>query len=172
MNLCNYILDNGARCDSSFLLHEMYFRDPYYKHNCGSVNICKKHYDLITKEVNEIVIGFARQRDNLFAQRNRERQIAKENDTFYHDQKQYKIDDLKQKCRDILNYECRNYFCLMDLKKLKQEDKIYTVTSFKPGGKRGYTWNFCSFKCLNWMSVKCGIKQIVNTGQLTLDIIS
>src|SRR5690242_5422558 len=108
---CNFIKDNGMRCGSSFLLSEIYFRDPYVKSNREFVEFCHIHYKQLIKEMTERVILLARQRDNLFSNRNRERILAKENDTYYRDLKQPKIDDLKTLLKKIMNNECRNIFC-------------------------------------------------------------
>ena len=160
---CNYIKENGFKCGSTTLLSEIYFRDPYIKSNRDFVELCHIHYKYLIKEMTETIITLARRRDNLYSQRNREKIIAKENDSFYSDLLTPKIDNLKNLLKKKMNNECRNMFCMNNLQKLGPDEKIFTVTTFTPMGKRHYTFNFCSLKCFTIMKGKCGIQRLVNT---------
>lgn len=168
MKSCNAILENNQKHGSTWNLHEVYFRDPFDRRNCESIDMCEYHYNDVMKVMNERVVDFARKRDNLISERNRERATAKEYDTYYLDIKQPKIEDLRKLVRKMMNNECRNIFCLQDLTKLDKDKKIYTVHTFRPSGKRHYTFNFCSIKCFNGMKGRCGIRMMIQNKQRTL----
>ena len=166
---CHYIRDSGYRCGSTTLLSEIYFRDPYTRTNREFVDLCHIHYKYLIKEMTEQIVILARQRDNLFSQRNREKILAKDNDTFYRDLITPKIEGLKVVLKKMVNNECRNIFCLKNLQTLKPDEKIFTVNTYLPSGRRHYTFNFCSLKCFEIMKGKVGIQKQFNK-QFTLEV--
>lgn len=165
---CNYILESDQRCGSTFLLHEIYFRDPENKSNRQFTYICKTHYDQIMREMTEKIKTLTFKRDNLIAERNKERIIAQQNDQRYNDQKQQKIEDLRIIIKKILTNECRNIFCMKTLQGNNERMKFFSAHTFLPNGKRHYTFYFCSNRCMQSLRGKCGIITLTIHGQRTL----
>ena len=171
MHSCNFVYDNGSKCISTYLLHSLYFRDPYSETIPVFVSLCQKHYQVITGELNEHVREYQMKVSNLISQNARNRRTAKEFDTYYDStMARQKIEDLQALIKKIQNNECRNYFCKADLTKLGQFDRLFSVHTFKPSGRRHYSYYFCSLKCFNIMKGKCGISSMIQRGQTTLSL--
>jgi hypothetical protein len=162
---CNQLLDVNLKCGKPYGLHGIYFHDPNSKKNCELINICRYCYDILAKEMQETITARVRDRENLKATRNRQRAIAKAYGAPYNDHIQFALDDVSKLIYNLSTNTCKNIFCNANLLKLPIDSKIYTATTFKPSGRRHYTWNFCSEKCFKSMKGKCGVKLITTVRQ-------
>lgn len=163
-------MDNDQRCNKTWQLHDIYLKDPNSPSSSLLLNLCKTHYDFLTDETTHRIRDFQRKILNLEAEKARLRHTAKEYDTYYDGTKiQQKIDDLKVLSRKIQGGECKNYYCMQDLTKLERESKLYSAHTFKPSGRRQFSFYFCSLKCFNIFKAKCGLQVPILKGQHILN---
>lgn len=166
---CNFINEYNNRCNRTYELHNMQFRDPYSISTIEQCDLCKTHYDQVTSDTVERVRGFQMKLSNMIAESSRLTRIAKENDTYYkNDAMQQKIEKLKELIRTIQNDECKNYFCNQNLRQLNREQRLFSVSTFRQSGRRQYTFYFCSLKCFNIFKGRCGITTEIFKGQMVL----
>lgn len=167
---CSFIEDNGNFCNRTYLLHNLFFRDPYAVGSPELTDICKRHYEILTGESLERIRGFQMKLANMISEAARLRKIALANGVYLdNNATQQKIEDLKALIKKIQNSECKNFFCNNDLTKLERFTKLYSVHAFKPSGRRHYTFYYCSLKCYNIMRAKCGLKVPFIQGQTVLN---
>lgn len=166
---CSCLTINNNRCNGTYQLHTLIFRDPYAPSNLEQADICKAHYDQLCLNMLERIRENTMKIANLISQKSRERKIAKEYGNFYNETRiQQKIEDLIEQQKHMQTRECRNFLCMKDLTTLDQNEKLFSVHSFALNGKRQYTFYFCSLKCFGFMKGQCGIKIPINTGQTIL----
>ena len=169
MKTCNAILDTDDKCNKTFNLHQVYFIDPYSPESSVYIMLCRPHYDAIIKDLNEELVTMQRQIANLRYEDKKQRKIAKENDVIYQaGTLQYKLERMQEIYKKKALNQCRNIFCQADLTKLDRDKRIYSVTTFKPSGRRHNTFYLCSIKCFNIIKGKCGIRTILQNKQSTL----
>ena len=165
---CNVIRDNDTRCGSLWNLHLILFLDPSSNGNIASTQACKICYDRIINEINETVIKLKRKHDNLVSERNREIAIAKQYGSFYSGlYKKQRIDDLRTEVKRISLQQCRNVLCMKNLQTLDKNAKLYSVSTYKPNGRRHHTFYVCSFKCFTRMKGIFGITPLILNKQTT-----
>ena len=168
---CNYLNENDVRCNKTYGLHNLFFRDPYAPASSQFIDLCKWHYDIIIGEMTERVKGFQMKLVNMISEAARLRRIARESDIYVgNSATQQKIEDLRELIKKITNNECKNIFCMQNLRQLEQKQRIYSVHTFKPSGRRHYTFYYCSLKCYNIMRAKCGLPVPIMHGQHTLNL--
>jgi len=169
---CNFINDYNNRCNRTYQLHNIQFRDPYNS-IIEQVDLCKTHYDQITSDTIQRVRDFQMQLANMIAENARLKRLAKENDTYIrNDARDQKVESLKELIRRVQNDECKNYFCNFNLRQLPERQKLFSASSFKPSGRRHYTFYYCSLKCFNIMKGRCGITTEIFKGQTILEVSS
>lgn len=165
---CNYMYDDGRRCSKTYNLHNFFFRDPNSLTSSIFIDLCKWHTDEICGNIVARTKDFQMKLTNLIAESARLRRIARENDTYYNNMMiQQKIEDLRELIKKVQNNECKNFFCNANLKNI--HDKLYSVHVFKPGGRRWYTFYYCSLRCYNNMKAKCGLPIALTSGQTVLN---
>lgn len=134
---CNYLNENNVRCNKTYNLHNLFFRDPYAPTSSQFVDLCKWHYDLIVGEMTERTRQFQMKLSNMISEAARSRKIARENGIYHrNDNITQKIEDLKELIKKITSNECKNIFCMQNLRQLEQRQRIYSVHAFKPSGRR------------------------------------
>jgi hypothetical protein len=168
--ICSAFLDNNERCYSRYILHTILFMD-ISSNDVELVQVCKSCYDRIMRVLNERLVTLSRKRDNLQASRNQEIAIIKQQQEYYHytDLKINKIQDLTKIIKDMALNQCRNDLCMKNLNNLGKDEKIFSVSTFKPYGKRHHTFYLCSRKCFRRMKAIFGVIEIRPTGQTLLD---
>jgi len=169
---CSAFLDNNERCVSKYILHTVLFMNTS-ANDVELAQVCKSCYDRIMRVLNERITELSRKRDNLQAARNREIAIIKQQQEYYHytDLKLAKIQDLTKIVKDMALNQCRNNFCMKNLNSIGKDDKLYSVSTFKPYGKRHHTFYLCSGKCFRRMKAIFGIIENRPSGQQLLDSI-
>jgi hypothetical protein len=166
---CNYYLDNNRRCGRTWQLYNLLFFNPFAPSYVESIHLCKIHHDQLASELQERTLEFKIRLSNLIAQKAREQKLAKDNDNYYNPIFiQRKIDDLLALKKQIQTNECRNYLCMRNFDKLGENEKLYSVNTFSPKGRRQYTFYFCSLKCYNFIKGKCGLPVAIKQAQHTL----
>lgn len=170
LGTCNFLDDKGNRCNKTYNLHSLYFRDPYSPTSSQFIDLCKWHYDAITADTTERIRGFQMKLSNLISESARLRKIARENGTYIRNEVMtQKIEDLKALIKKITTNECKNFFCMANLRELERYAKLYSVHTFKPSGRRHYTFYYCSLKCYNIMRARCGLPVPIHQGQTMLN---
>lgn len=107
---------------------------------------------------------------NLISEAARLRKTAREFGNYYNnDVITQKIEDLKALIKRITTNECKNYFCMQNLRELEYRSKLYSVHTFKPSGRRHYTFYYCSSHCFQIMKAKCGLPVPILQGQTMLN---
>lgn len=168
---CNALTDYNRRCDRTFDLSNLIFRDPFHPSTLETADLCKFHYNGIVGELNEHIDEYKRKIKNLKFQISTYKQAQKQNDTYYDTNLiQSKIDDIRTLIKNQLLNECKNIFCRQNLRQLERYSRLYSVHTFRPNGRRHYTFYFCSVKCFNIMKGKCGFSSPIIRGQTTLNI--
>lgn len=166
---CNYLSLNNERCNSTYLLHEVYFRNPEHKLEKEFIDICKTHYDEIIREMQEQIKILTRTKDNLKYSIKLARSESRKQDIIYDASNDYsKLDNIITRIKTITNSQCRNDFCNKELMLLGNQSKIWTAHTFKPNGKRHLSFNFCCLNCMNRLRSKCGLPTMIQRGQLSL----
>lgn len=169
MKGCNVIQDNDLRCGKTFNLHIVCFFDPYDPEKNHYVRICRLHYDLIIKELNEEIITLSRTLKNKIYEDKLQRKTAKENDVIYQaGALQYSIDSLRERLKKMSLNQCRNIFCNANLQTNDINKKLYSVISFKPNGRRHNVFYLCSVKCFNIIKGKFGNPVMIQNKQRLL----
>jgi hypothetical protein len=164
--------ENDKRCNKTFYLYNMQFRDPNYVNELILVDLCKGHYEEVIKITTERITELKRNISHLITDAARLRLVAKEYDVYIGRAAIFqKIEDAKLLVRKLEVTECRNIFCRENLDKLEAKTKIYSCTSWKPSGKKHVTLYFCSLKCMNIMKAMCGINANLLKKQMTLEMI-
>lgn len=167
---CNFIDENNNRCNKTYQLHSLYFKDPT-SNTPEFADLCKWHYDKITDELIERTRGFQMKLANMISENARLTKIARANGVYHANSNiQQKISDMKDLIRKVQNNECKNYFCNANLSHLERYQKVYSVHAFKPSGRRHYSFYYCSFKCFNIMRAKCGLYIPLSNGQMVLNL--
>jgi len=167
--ICNAYLDNDAKCQSKYQLHTILF---FYtsENQVELVQVCKPCYERIMKVLNEPIVTLTRKRDNLIAKRAQDARIAKEyGNVFYKDTERQKIEDLTTVIKNMALNQCRNYLCMKNLQTLGLDAKIFSVSTYKPSGKRHQTFYLCSLKCFKRMKAIFGETEKQSSGQQLLD---
>lgn len=171
LGTCNYILDNDQRCNKTFSLHGIIFLNPETPGTIERIDLCEKHYGMITDDHTQRVRGFQMSLKNTISENEKRKKIARSNDTFYEESlMRRKIVDLRELLSHINISECKNYLCMADISKIDQFKKIYTVITLKPSNKIQYKFYFCSLKCFNSFKARCGISIPILHGQLILNV--
>jgi len=144
--------------------------NPYIISDVELAQVCKYCYDRIIKELNGNIVSLIRTRDNLQIVAGREKVLAsKAGNLYYKDTKRQKIEDLTKLIKEIAMNQCRNDLCMKNLTKLPQDSKLYSVSTFKPYGKRHHTFYLCSLNCFKRMKAIFGIEVVKITHQRSLD---
>jgi hypothetical protein len=168
---CNYLNENNNRCNKTFSLNNLFFRDPYAPTNSQFVDLCKWHYEEIIRFYNDEIQEMQRERDNLRVMMKEVQIIAKKSDIYYkNDADQMRYDNLRALIKIFTTAQCKNIFCKQRLSVMGRDKKIYSVHTFKSNGKRHYSFYFCSLKCYNIVRAKCGLPVPLLQGQHTLNL--
>lgn len=169
MKSCNVLLDNDQKCNKTFNLHLVCFFDPYDPQRNSYVHVCRFHYDSIIKEVNEEIISLTLKLKNKIYEDKLQRKTAKENDVIYQaGALQYSIDSMRERLKKMSLNQCRNIFCNANLQTNDINKKLYSVSTFKPNGRRHNTFYLCSPKCFNIIKGKFGIPTMIQNKQKAL----
>lgn len=166
---CFYLFDSRARCNRTYNLHTILFRNPESPSFIEQVDLCKPHYEEIIGQMTEYVRQFQMDLTNLISKSARDRKIARENGIYRSNDFVYKkIEDLKALIKRTQNDECKNFLCRQNLRDLDMSRKLFSVHTFKQSGRRHYSFYFCSLKCYNFMKARCGLPVAILKGQTTL----
>lgn len=147
----------------------MYFRNPYSHESSQFIDLCGYHYDNLTSETTERIRALQMKLSNMISENARLQKIGRDNGVYHrNDALKLKIDDMRALIKKLTINECKNYFCNADLHKLENKVKLYSLHTFKPSGRRHYTFYYCSLKCFNIIRARCGIKVPIQQGQMIL----
>jgi hypothetical protein len=167
--MCFAYRDSNAKCESNYSLHTILFFNPT-EIGVQLVQVCSPCYERITKELNNELNQFTRKRDNMRVTAARERKLARDNDNLYYtDTRRYRIDGLSNLIKEIAMNQCRNELCRQNLRQLPIGSKVYSVSTYRPYGKRHHTFYLCSLKCFKRMKAMFGVLEKEPIRQQSLD---
>lgn len=151
---CNFIDINEQRCNFNYELKYLLFRNPTTRVS-QEIEICPRHFGTEVEEPLILPIRLLRiKKDNLFATISRERQIAKQYDSYYdYTQRKHQLDTIKERIRILISLKCSNILCGAVLPIMSP---LYSMMVITHSGKVSYKFYFCSKDCWDKMRIRTG----------------
>lgn len=157
-NRCDYLEMNNERCGKKHEVRFVMFRDPDTRET-QEVALCPAHFgEVIEEPLLAPIRKLNFQLSNMIGKNNRERQIAKENDTpFDYDIRKQKVDKLRKQIIHEHSYKCCNVLCGQPL---QSNSKVFSMIIFGIQGKQQNKFYLCSADCCKKMRHRVGLIKV------------
>lgn len=155
---CDYLSLDNERCGKKFEVMFLHFRDPETRET-EEVALCPAHFGEVIEEPLLVPLKKLQfKMTNLIARNNRERQIAKSNDTpFNYNERKDQVDQLRKQIIHEHSYKCCNVLCGAPL---KQGSKVFAMLIFNQNGKQLHKFYLCSSECYTKMRHRVGLIKV------------